>query len=47
VNGAPLTDFLPRSTVYSYFWEWSRCGVLDRIHHTLLVACSEAEGGEA
>ena len=40
-------DFPPRSTVYSYFWEWSRYGVLDRIHHTLLVACREAEGREA
>ena len=37
-------DFPPRSTVYSYFWEWSRYGVLDRIHHTLLMACREAEG---
>ena len=40
-------DFPPRSTVYRYFWEWSRYGVLDRIHHTLLVACREAEGREA
>ena len=40
-------DFPSRSTVYSYFWEWSRYGVLDRIHHTLLVACREAEGREA
>jgi transposase len=40
-------DFPPRSTVYSYFWEWSRYGVLDRIHHALLVACREAEGREA
>jgi len=40
-------DFPPRSTAYSYFWEWSRYGVLDRIHHTLLVACREAEGREA
>ena len=40
-------DFPPRSTVYSYFWEWSRYGVLDRIHHTLLVACREAGGREA
>jgi putative transposase len=23
--------FPPRSTVYSYFWEWTRYGVLDRI----------------
>jgi len=40
-------DFPPRSTVYNYFWEWSRYGVLDRIHHALLVACREAEGREA
>src|SRR3974377_1732877 len=40
-------DFPPRSTVYSYFWEGSRYGVLDRIHHALLVACREAEGREA
>jgi transposase len=40
-------DFPPRSTVYSYFWEWTRYGVLDRIHHALLMACREAEGREA
>ncbi len=40
-------DFPPRSTVYSYFWEWTRYGVFDRIHHALLVACREAEGREA
>jgi transposase len=40
-------DFPPRSTVYIYFWEWTRYGVLDRIHHALLVQCREAEGREA
>jgi transposase len=40
-------DFPPRSTVYSYFWEWTRYGVLDRIHHEFLMACREAEGREA
>ena len=40
-------DFPPRSTVYNYFWEWTRYGVLDRIHHALLVGCREAEGREA
>jgi putative transposase len=40
-------NFQPRSTIYSYFWEWSRYGVLDRIHHALLTACREAEGREA
>jgi putative transposase len=38
--------FPPRSTVYNYFWEWTRYGVLDRIHHKLLVQCREAEGHE-
>lgn len=38
--------FPPRSTVYNYFWEWTRYGVLDRVHHTLLVQCREAEGRE-
>ena len=40
-------DFPPRSTVYNYFWEWTRYGVLDRIHHELLVRCREAAGREA
>ena len=40
-------DFPPRSTVYAYFWEWRRYGVLDRIHHALLEACRERDGREA
>ena len=40
-------DFPPRSTVYHYFWEWTRYGVLDRIHHMLLVKVRELEGREA
>jgi transposase len=40
-------DFPPRSTVYNYFWEWTRYGTLDRIHHALLVRVREAEGREA
>jgi putative transposase len=40
-------DFPPRSTVYNSLWEWTRYGVLDRIHPALLVACREAEGREA
>lgn len=36
-----------RSTVYNYFWEWTRYGVLDRIHHMLLVKVRELEGREA
>ena len=30
-------DFPPRSTVYNYLWEWTRYGVLDRIHHGALA----------
>jgi len=40
-------EFPPRSTVYNYFWEWTRYGVLDRIHHVLLVKVREMEGREA
>jgi transposase len=40
-------NFPPRSTVYNYFWEWTRYGVLDRIHHMLLVKVREVEGREA
>jgi len=40
-------EFPPRSTVYNYFWEWTRYGVLDRIHHMLLVKVREVEGREA
>jgi len=40
-------DFPPRSTVYNYFWEWTRYGVLDRIHHMLLAQVREMEGREA
>jgi transposase len=39
-------DFPPHSTVYSYFWEWSRYGLLDRIHHTLLVAAVKPKAGK-
>jgi len=39
--------FPPRSTVYNYFWNWSRYGTLDAIHHALLVQCREAEGRKA
>ena len=44
---AVAEDFPPRSTVYNYFWEWTRYGVLDRIHHMLLVKVREMEGREA
>ncbi len=40
-------DFPPHSTVYAYFWEWRRYGMLDRIHHALLEACRERDGREA
>lgn len=40
-------DFPPRSTVYNYFWEWTRYGTLDRIHHALLMQVREAEGRDA
>ena len=40
-------DLPPRSTVYDYFdlWTWDR--TLDRIHHTLYVACREQVEREA
>ena len=31
----------------NYFWEWTRYGVLDRIHQTLLEKCREACGRES
>jgi transposase len=39
--------FPPRSTVYGFFWEWTRYGVLDRMHHALLALAREHEGREA
>ena len=39
-------DFPPFTTVYNYFWEWTRYGVLDRIHQTLLQRCRETCGRE-
>ena len=40
-------DFPPHSTVYNYFWEWTRYGVLDRIHQTLMERCREDCGRES
>lgn len=40
-------DFPPHTTVYRYFWDWSRYGVLDRIHQELLERCRLACGREA
>ena len=37
-------DFPPHTTVYRYFWDWSRYGTLDRIHDALLAQCREAAG---
>ena len=37
-------DFPPFTTVYNYFWEWTRYGVLDRIHQTLVQRCRETRG---
>jgi transposase len=40
-------DLPPKSTVHDYLelWEWD--GTLERIHHTLYVACREQAGREA
>ena len=40
-------DFPPHTTVYRYFWDWSRYGVIDRIHQALVEKCREACGREA
>ena len=40
-------DLPPKSTVYRYFCDWSYDGALDRIHHTLYVACREKLEREA
>jgi len=40
-------DLPPKSTVYDYFCNWARDGVLDRIHHALYVACREKLEREA
>jgi len=40
-------DFPPKSTVYRYFWDWSRDGTLDRIHDALYAKCREKLGPEA
>ena len=36
-------DLPPRSTVHDYLDLWSYDGTLDRMHHTLYVACREQE----
>jgi transposase len=40
-------DFPPSTTVYGFFWQWSRYGDLDRIHAVLLAKCREACDREA
>jgi len=39
-------DFPPHSTVYRYFWEWTRYGVWDRIHAQLVAQSRGARGRE-
>ena len=40
-------DFPPHTTVYRYFWDWSRYGVIDRIHQAVVEKCRDACGREA
>src|SRR5262249_46084208 len=40
-------DFPPHTTVYNYFWEWTRYGVLDRIHQMLTEGCREDCGRQS
>jgi transposase len=40
-------DLPPRSTLFDYLDLWSWDGTLNRIHHTLYVACREQDGREA
>jgi len=40
-------DLAARSTVHDYFDLWDYDGTLERIHHTLYVACRERVGREA
>jgi transposase len=39
-------DFPSYSTIHRYFVWWQCDGVLDRIHHTLYIACREKEERE-
>src|SRR4051812_28653956 len=43
----PKDDLPPKSTVYDYFDLWGWDSTLERIHHTLYVACREQIGKEA
>lgn len=40
-------EFPPYSTVQSYFYSWSRCGVFAKINHALVIAAREQAGREA
>ena len=37
-------DLPPHSAVNGYLWEWSRYGILDRMHNALLVAERKRQG---
>lgn len=41
------TDLPPRSTVHGYLDLWDYDGTLERIHHTLFMACREQAGRAA
>jgi transposase len=45
--GALPKDLPPKSTVYDYFDLWGWDGTLERLHHTLYVACREQVGKQA
>lgn len=40
-------DFPPHTTVYGYFWAWTRYGVWDRMHAALVAESRRARGREA
>ena len=46
-NGAIPKDLPARSTVHDYLDLWDYDGPLERIHHTLFVACREQAGRDA
>ena len=45
--GALPKDLPPKSPVYDYFDLWGWDGTLERLHHTLYVACREQVGKQA
>ena len=38
-------DFPPHSTVYGYFWQWSKNGVWERMNHTLQPSSGNGQDG--